>query len=197
MVKKTKGVRVHPKQNSTKKVRLNSNKENEQFFSKDDYDSNNGMMTSIWGPPTWHMLHCISFNYPVNPSDIQKNQYMDYIKSLKNILPCGKCRKNLIKNFKRLPLEDRHMASRETFSRYIFDLHEIINEMLGKKSGLAYDIVRDRYEHFRARCAPTSTKSSTILEEKGCVVPYYGKKQKCVLRIVPHTKKCKTFHIQG
>lgn len=197
MVKKTKGVRVHPKQNSTKKSRLNSIKENEQFFSKDDYDSNNGMMTSIWGPPTWHMLHCISFNYPVSPSDIQKTQYMNYIKSLQNILPCGKCRKNLAKNFKRLPLEDLHMASRETFSRYIFDLHEAVNEMLGKKSGLVYDIVRDRYEHFRARCAPTSTKSSTMLEEKGCVVPYYGKKQKCVLRIVPHTKKCKTFHIQG
>ena len=195
MTKKTKGVRVHPKQNSTKKSRLNSVKENEQFFSKDDYDSNNGMMTSIWGPPTWHMLHCISFNYPVSPSDIQKTQYMNYIKSLQNILPCGKCRKNLAKNFKRLPLEDRHMASRETFSRYIFDLHEVINEMLGKKSGLTYDIVRDRYEHFRARCAPT-TKTS-LLQEKGCVVPYYGKKQKCVLRIVPHTKKCKTFHIQG
>ena len=197
MTKKTKGVRIRPKQNSTKKVRLQSIKEHEQFFSKDDYDSNNGMMTSIWGPPTWHMLHCISFNYPVSPSDLQKKQYMDYIKSLKHILPCGKCRKNLTKNFQRLPLEDRHMASRETFSRYIFDLHEVINEMLGKKSGLAYDIVRDRYEHFRARCAPTTTKTSTMLEEKGCVVPYYGKKQKCVLRIVPHTKKCKTFHIQG
>jgi Erv1 / Alr family len=197
MTKKTKGGR--PKQNSTKKVRTDSIKEKEQFFSKDDYDSNNGMMTSIWGPPTWHMLHCISFNYPVSPSDLQKKQYMDYIQSLQHILPCGKCRKNLAKNFKRLPLEDRHMASRETFSRYIFDLHEVINEMLGKKSGLAYDIVRDRYEHFRARCAPpsTSSKPSTMLAEKGCVVPYYGKKQKCVLRIVPHTKKCKTFHIQG
>jgi hypothetical protein len=25
------------------------------------------------------------------------------------------------------------------------------------------------------------------------VVPYYGKKQKCVMRIVDHNKKCKTF----
>ena len=197
MSNKTKGARVRPKQNSTKKLRLNSAKLTEQFFSKDDYDSNNGMMTSIWGPPTWHMIHCISFNYPVSPSNIQKTQYKNYILSLQNILPCGKCRKNLAKNLKHLPLEDRHMDSRETFSRYIFDLHEIVNKMLGKKSGLSYDVVRDRYEHFRARCAPTSTKSSTMLEEKGCVVPYYGKKQKCVLRIVPHTKKCKTFHIQG
>lgn len=198
MSNKTKGARVRPKQNSTKKSsRSNSAKLTEQFFSKDDYDSNNGMMTSIWGPPTWHMIHCISFNYPVSPSNIQKTQYKNYILSLQNILPCGKCRKNLAKNFKHLPLEDRHMDSRETFSRYIFDLHEIVNKMLGKKSGLSYDVVRDRYEHFRARCAPTSTKSSTMLEEKGCVVPYYGKKQKCVLRIVPHTKKCKTFHIQG
>jgi hypothetical protein len=44
------------------------------------------------------------------------------------------------------------MKSRETFSRYIYDLHEVINTMLGKKSGLTYYMVRERYEHFRSRC---------------------------------------------
>jgi len=168
----------------------------EVFYTKDDYDSNNGMMTSIWGPPTWHMLHCIGFNYPVTPSPEQKHEYRDFILSLKHVLPCGKCRKNLVKNFKHLPLEDKDLASRETFSRYIYELHEVVNRMLGKKSGLTYEIVRDRYEHFRARCAPTTTRKNRRLptnQEKGCVVPYYGKKQKCVMRIVDHNKKCKTF----
>ena len=31
------------------------------------------MLTSVWGPPMWHALHTISFNYPVNPSLQQKN----------------------------------------------------------------------------------------------------------------------------
>ena len=45
-----------------------------------------------------------------------------------------------------------NMKSRDTFSRYIYDLHEVINTMLNKKSGLTYEVVRERYEHFRSRC---------------------------------------------
>ena len=183
-------------------------------YDQDAYDSNNGMLTTIWGPATWHLLHCISFNYPVQPTDTQKQQYRDFVLSLKNVIPCGKCRKNLTKNLAALPLESRHMDSRETFSKYIYDLHEAVNRMLDKTSGLSYDRVRDTYEHFRARCAgsgPTEpqtdqrktaesktakggrkTKRSSA-SEKGCVVPFNGKKTKCVLRIVPQSNKCKTF----
>lgn len=181
-------LRKKSKKNFTKKV---NNKDSEIRYNKDDYDSNNGMMTSIWGPPTWHFLHCISFNYPVNPTNEDKNHYKSFILSFKHTLPCGKCRKNLTKNLQKLPLENKHMESRETFSKYIFELHEVINTMLGKKSGLTYEIVRDRYEHFRAKCQPSPKLNNH--QEKGCVVPFYGKKQKCVMRIVDHNKKCKTF----
>ena len=42
------------------------------------------------------------------------------------------------------------MKNRETFSKYVYNLHEHINKMLKKKSNLTYDDVRVRYEHFRA-----------------------------------------------
>ena len=45
-----------------------------------------------------------------------------------------------------------HMKDRDSFSRYIFKLHEIINKMLNKNSKLTYCQVRERYEHFRSRC---------------------------------------------
>ena len=32
-------------------------------------------------------------------------------------------------------------------------------------------------------------------KEKGCTEPLYGKKSKCVIKIVPIDKKCKTFQI--
>ena len=32
----------------------------------------------------------------------------------------------------------------------VYKLHEEINSMLGKKSGLTYEAVRERYEMFRA-----------------------------------------------
>ncbi len=164
-------------------------------YTADDYNSNDGMLTSVWGPSMWHVLHTMSFNYPVNPTDEQKHQYRDFILSLKNVLPCGKCRKNLKKNFKKLPLLIKHMENRGTFSRYIYDLHEVINQMLKKKSGLSYEDVRDRYEHFRSRCTKSLTEIQQRLLEKGCVEPMYGEKSKCVLHIVPQTKKCDTFQV--
>ena len=120
--------------------------------------------------------------------------------NLKHVLPCGKCRANLRKNFKRLPLTMKHMKSRETFSKYVYDLHELVNKMLGKSSGLSYADVRERYEHFRARCAQ-SVKAKTCKRgkklENGCTEPLYGEKAKCVLKIVPHDEKCETLQIDS
>ena len=42
------------------------------IFAKDDYNSPDGMLTSVWGPPMWHSLHTISFNYPIKPTNEQK-----------------------------------------------------------------------------------------------------------------------------
>jgi len=181
-----------------------------QVYSKDDFNSNDGMLTTVWGPSAWHFLHTVSFNYPVCPSESDKIHYKELILNLKNVLPCGKCRKNLKKNFKKHPLEQRHMESRETFSKYIYDLHEVINAMLGKKSNLSYEDVKERYEHFRSRCVKSLdslknkknktkkvhfAKKITIMNEKGCTEPLYGEKSKCVLQIVPQSTKCETFQM--
>uniref|UniRef100_A0A6C0HZ20 thiol oxidase n=1 Tax=viral metagenome TaxID=1070528 RepID=A0A6C0HZ20_9ZZZZ len=177
-----------------------------KIFNEKDYNSNDGMLTTVWGPSMWHSLHSISFNYPINPTPKQKRDYMKFILNLKNVLPCGKCRKNLVNNFKRLPLTMASMKSRATFSLYIYELHELINDMLGKKSGLSYDDVRERYEHFRSRCTKsyhelivmkkkTMKNRSTLNEEKGCTEPLYGDKSKCILKIVPQETKCDTFQI--
>lgn len=90
------------------------------------------------------------------------------------------------------------MKNRETFSRYVYELHETINKMLKKKSGLSYCDVRDRYEHFRARCSSEKLKLfkfKKTRKERGCTEPMYGKKAKCIIKIVPQEKKCKTFQM--
>jgi len=84
------------------------------------------------------------------------------------------------------------MKNRNTFSRYVYKLHEIINKMLGKKSGLSYCEVRERYEHFRSRC---TIQEKTSKKEDGCTTPVYGEKSKCVLQIIPDKQKCETFQI--
>lgn len=174
-----------------KRIKIKKNK----IFSNKDYNSNDGMVTYTWGPALWHSLHCMSFNYPVRPSESDKKNYKAFILNLQNVLPCGLCRENLKKNLKNLPLLDKHMKDRNSFSRYIYQLHEFVNKMLGKKSGLSYCDVRERYEHFRSRCTHNETVKHKPKKESGCTEPLYGKKSKCIIKIVPIEEKCETFQI--
>ena len=167
-------------------------------FNKKDYSSGDGMVTSTWGPAMWHYLHTISFNYPTNPTKLQKNKYKQFLLNLQYTLPCKYCRTNLINNFKKFPLKHNIFNNRDTFSRYIYYLHELINKMLGKQSGLTYCQVRDRYENFRSRCTiekPKIFNFNKTKKEKGCTKALYGNKAKCVLNFVPASKKCSTLKI--
>jgi hypothetical protein len=113
-----------------------------------------------------------------------------------------------VTNFKQLPLTMEDMESRDTFSRYIYNLHELVNRMLKKKSGLSYCDVRERYEHFRSRCThekpklyPNFVKNIEFNNdkkqesEKGCTEPLYGKKSKCIIKIVPQEQKGQSMQI--
>lgn len=173
-------------------------------FKKKDYYSGDGMLTTVWGPSMWHFLHTMSFNYPTSPTPADKQHYRAFMLQLQHILPCKYCRQNLTKNYKVFPLRASDMAGRESFSRYVYKLHEMVNRMLKKKSGLSYCDVRERYEHFRSRCTDEKPKLFDLKAyknktkkkgEKGCTEPLYGKKSKCIIKIVPQEEKCKTMQI--
>jgi hypothetical protein len=94
------------------------------------------------------------------------------------------------------------MKDRDSFSRYIYELHELVNRMLKKKSNLTYCDVRERYEHFRARCTEEKPvifkyrkQTRKNKKEKGCTEPLYGKKSKCIIKIVPQETKEQTMQI--
>jgi hypothetical protein len=165
-------------------------------FTKDDFLSGEGMMTSVWGPPMWHVLHTISFNYPVHPTEEQKKHYYKFYKNLVHILPCKYCRENLSNNLKSHNLTKDTMKNRETLSYWVYNLHEIVNKMLNKESGLSYEQVRERYEYFRSRCLVNPTEIEKLKienKENGCTEPLYGIKSKCVLNIVPRDDRLSSF----
>ena len=201
---------------SRKKNRINKSR----IFTKKQYNSGDGMLTSVWGPSMWHYLHTMSFNYPTEPTNENKKHYKNFVKNLQYTLPCKYCRINLKNNFKVHPIKECHMKNRETFSKYIFNLHELVNKMLKKKSKLTYNEVRIRYEHFRARCNTIHIKplwnKETITKnvkatlkitskqdktrknthEKGCTEPMYkGSKSKCIIKIVPQDSEGETFQM--
>lgn len=214
---------IAPKGKTRKKKQQTRRRARSRTFKRNDFYSGDGFLTTVWGPAQWHMLHTISFNYPVEPTAAQKRQYRNYVLSLQHVLPCKYCRINLRKNLKKLPLTMGHMRNRDTFSRYVYQLHELVNRMLNKKSGLSYCDVRERYEHFRARCTderpPQRDVSSEDVAavkrqtrrkrgrvrgrghgrnkrtEKGCTEPLYGKKARCIIKIVPQEEKGQSMQI--
>jgi hypothetical protein len=195
---------------NTKKTIKKSTKKNikkKYTFTRKEYMSGDGMMTSIWGPAMWHALHTISFDYPVHPTSEDKKHYKEFIENLKYVLPCKYCRINLTNNLKMNPIRECHMKNRDTFSRYVYNLHEFINKMLGKTSGLSYCDVRERYEHFRSRCTQSDGKKLFKFnktrkgkgkgKEQGCTAPLHGKNAKCVIKIIPEEENEPSFSVDN
>jgi hypothetical protein len=184
-------------------------KETPSPFTEKDLQTNDGFITYVWGPSLWMTLHTISLNYPCHPTAEQKTQYKQYFDSLGHVLPCGKCRDNLVSNLSCTKYGEDVFESRDTLSRWVYDLHDSVNKMLGKKTPITYDAMRHTYENFRARCSLQNdmvgggggrggthkTRRKKRRHEAGCTEPVTGIKSKCILRIVPINTKSPTMRI--
>ena len=88
------------------------------------------MYPSNWGPHSWIFLHTITFNYPINPSENEKINYKEFFNSLKNILPCPKCRIHYEKNIQKFPIK---LNSRIDLIHWLIKIHNEVNKSLNKK----------------------------------------------------------------
>ncbi len=206
-VKRGRG-RIHGRASKNTHTSPKKTQKHAGVYTSTHYESGDGMLTNVWGPSLWHVLHTISFNYPVDPTAEQKKYNKNLILTLQKVLPCKYCRINLATNLRQLPLTAACMKSRGTFSMYVYSLHELVNKMLGKKSGLSYDDVRERYEHFRSRCGKKTKNKGKVFKMKvnmknsgtkknhrGCTEPIHKVKSKGVIHIVPHNTKCDSIVI--
>jgi len=175
-------------------------------LKNEDYNSSEGICVSIFGSPIWFSLHVTSFNYPVNPKEYNKKYNKEYniknykvqdyyatiIENLQHTLPCKSCRDNLkinLENLKWFEKKDYHLKNRDKFSRFIYNLHNKVNKMLGKSKYKSYEYVRDQFSAFRAIC-PKDSKNKHKL---GCTKldindEFKGKisKGKCIINIIPY-----------
>ena len=130
---------------------------------------NNGLITKVWGGPAWTFLHAVTFGYPINPTEIIKNQYKDFFISLGNVLPCKYCRESYIKFITEgeTAILSNDLANRETLTHWLYRVHNAVNRKLDVDYGITYLDVVNRFESFRARC-DNSIKDPNI---KGCISP--------------------------
>lgn len=127
-------------------------------------DANNGLITSIWGPPYWDGFHSTTFGYPIQPTPQQQNDYLTYFTYLGKVLPCIFCR-NSYEQFITEPdtlLDINTMKSRETLTRWGLNIHNAVNNKLGVDYGETYEELCYKYNSYRAKCTKT---------DKGCLMP--------------------------
>jgi len=127
-------------------------------------DSNNGLITSIWGPPCWETFHSFTFGFPINPTEEQKHEYLIFFVFFGKVLPCIYCRKSYDEFIKEPDtlLDIKVLQSRETLTKWGFRLHNRVNKKLGVDYGETYEEMCYKYESYRAKCTKT---------DKGCLMP--------------------------
>ena len=99
------------------------------------------MEPNIWGPDAWTFLHSITFQYPENPTDIDKQNYHTFFDSLKNVLPCPTCQEHYGNTLTGYPIK---LDNRQELIEWFIDIHNDVNRNTGKEV-YSYDDVYRKY----------------------------------------------------
>jgi len=102
------------------------------------------MNQNIWGSHLWFSLHTITFSYPNNPTNKDKEQYKNFFYSLENVIPCSICKKNYKRHLIEHPIDD-HLNSKKKLVYWLIDIHNMVNAEIGKKI-YSYDVIIKKYE---------------------------------------------------
>ena len=94
-----------------------------------------GYSPKLWGSEGWYFIHFVALNYPLHPSEKDKENYMQFLNSLQHTLPCEGCSYNFGEKMKTHP---PNLNSRIEFFNWTVDVHNSVNRQTKKKE-LSYE----------------------------------------------------------
>ena len=104
----------------------------------------------IWGPSAWIFIHSISFTYPENPTDEEKQYFKQFYESVQYTLPCAGCRESYSQFIISEPtILANALDNRNTLTKWLYDIHNRVNQKLGVDYGVTYEDVVKKYESYR------------------------------------------------
>jgi hypothetical protein len=116
------------------------------------------MDTRFWGPSGWALLHLIAADPTVAT---RKRAVARWFELLPFVLPCKYCRASLSDYYQLQPLTEEALATPETFSRWLYEIHNRVNNKLRGQGLLtmanpAWTTIRDRYAKQQAELCNSS-----------------------------------------
>ena len=97
--------------------------------------------STIWGPKAWFFLETICMAYPIEPTFEEKKSIQNFFLSLKNLIPCEKCRNNYIKHLKIYPINDDVIKNRDNLFKWINNIHNSVDKN-------KYKSIEDRFKYY-------------------------------------------------
>ena len=91
-----------------------------------------GMSPAVWGPIFWTTMHIVSLGYPTAPTEADKAGVISFYNSLTTTIPCPICKTHYKVFLTKSPVEGV-VGSRHELIHWVFDLHNDVNEQLGKR----------------------------------------------------------------
>jgi len=137
-----------------------------------------GMSINKWGPAAWNILHVISHTIPESPSLQQRSDLYSFVKLFGHHIPCPKCRDHFMEMVNR-DLEGpecEHLKSRENFVMFMNNLHNEVNQRLGKETFTLKDhyFVYSRYTNMASVQESLSHVNSTHVIVLVCISATLG-----------------------
>ena len=106
------------------------------------------VVENTWGPHFWETLHIISFNYPDNPTNAQKQAAWNFFNSLSFLLPCPVCCNHCSDYISSNP---PLVYNKQFLTKWVSDLHNSVNLRLGKPTW-TFSQVQQKYGNLNTSC---------------------------------------------
>jgi hypothetical protein len=104
----------------------------------------------VWGPFYWFVLHTIALTYPLNPNEVTKKKYYDFIQNLPLFLPIPEIGNTFSKILDDYPVTP-YLDSRPSFIKWMHFIHNKINVSLDKPELTMEDAMVQYYEHYKPK----------------------------------------------
>jgi fumarate reductase subunit C len=104
----------------------------------------------VWGPPYWFVLHTIAITYPLNPNEVTKKKYYDFIQNLPLFLPVSEIGNNFSAYLDKYPVVP-YLDSRPSFMKWVHFIHNKINISIGLPELSMDEAMIRYYDHYRPK----------------------------------------------
>lgn len=103
----------------------------------------------VWGKHYWFFLETVAITYPHHPNEGTKKKYYDLFMNLPLFLPIESIATNFTNLLNQYPISP-YLDSRESLVRWVWFIHNKINEQLEKEKITLNKFYENYYEQYKS-----------------------------------------------